>query len=133
MAETHGWNKKNNLFDMTVKKIVAGAIALLIAPFCFSQLNWTKVDSLFGDLPPSMHVYKTSDPIDGKPNIAYYAIADLKDASLDFTAEAKNKLRLTPSQYYQQHQSPLLVVNCTFFNTITGDNLNTVIKDKHTL
>lgn len=118
---------------MIIKKIFSGAIALLIAPFCFSQLNWIKVDSLFGDLPSTMHVYKTSDPLDSKPNIAYYAIADLKDSSIDFTAEAKNKLRLTPSQYYQQHQSPLLVVNCTFFNTKTGDNLNTVIKDKQLL
>jgi hypothetical protein len=115
---------------MIVKKIFSGAVALSIAPFCFSQLSWTKVDSLYGDLPISMHVYKTTDAIDGKANIAYYAIADLKDLSLNFTAAAKDKVRLTPSQYYQQNQSPLLVVNCTFFNTKTGDNLNTVIKDK---
>ncbi len=114
---------------MIIKKLITGAIASLIAPFCFSQLNWIKVDSLYGDLPSSMHVYKTTDSIDGKANIAYYAIADLKDRSLNFTAEGKDKVRLTPSQYYQQHQSPLLVVNCTFFNTKTGDNLNTVIKD----
>jgi len=116
---------------MNIKKIVTGAIALLIAPFCFSQLTWVNVDSLYGDLPVSMHVYKSTDLIDGKANIAYYAIAGLKDLSLNFTAAAKDKIRLTPSQYYQQNQSPLLVVNCTFFNTKTGDNLNTVIIDKH--
>ena len=114
---------------MAIKKLITGAIASLIAPFCFSQLNWIKVDSLYGDLPSSMHVYKTTGPIDGKANIAYYAIADLNDRSLDFTAEGKDRVRLTPSQYYQQHQSPLLVVNCTFFNTKTGDNLNAVIID----
>ncbi len=129
MAGMHGWNKKHNLFSMTIKKIISGAIALVIAPVCFSQLNWIKVDSLYGDLPPSMHVYKTTDLIDGKANIAYYAIADLKDNSIAFTAEGKNKIRMTPSQYYEQNQSPLLVVNCTFFNTTTGDNLNTVIKN----
>jgi hypothetical protein len=115
---------------MNIKILFTGAISLVIAPFfCFSQLSWVKVDSLYGDLPVSMHVYKSTDLIDGKPNIAYYAIADLKDLSLDFTAEAKNRVRLTPSQYYQQHQSPLLVVNTGFFNTKTGDNLNTVIKN----
>ncbi|MEO5995212.1 MAG: phosphodiester glycosidase family protein [Chitinophagaceae bacterium] len=118
---------------MIFKNFITGAISLLIAPFCFSQLTWIKVDSLFGDLPLSVHVFKTNDPIDGKPNIAYYVEADLKDTSIDFTAEAADFKRYTPSQYYQQHNSPLLVVNCTFFNTTTGQNLNTVIKDHHPL
>lgn len=102
---------------------------MLIAPVCFSQLAWNNVDSLFGDMPASMHVYKSTSAIDGKANIAYYVSADLKDLSLEFTAEAEDRKRLTPSQYYQQNQFPLLVVNCTFFDVSTGQNLNTVIKN----
>ncbi|HQV87048.1 MAG TPA: hypothetical protein PKZ90_14020, partial [Chitinophagaceae bacterium] len=60
-----------------MKKIFfTGAIVLLVAPFCFGQLKWQNVDSLFQPLPPSVHVYKTTDLLDGKPNIAYYVEAD---------------------------------------------------------
>jgi hypothetical protein len=113
---------------------------VIIAPFSFSQLKWVKVDSLFGILPPSVHIYKTTDSLDGKPNIAYYAEADLKDKNLQFTVDTSLGRRLTPAQfYYKGHDPnarsevafkfPLLVVNCTFFSYATNQSLNTVIKD----
>jgi hypothetical protein len=32
-----------------------------------AQSNWINIDSLYQLLPASMHVYKSSDPVDGKP------------------------------------------------------------------
>jgi hypothetical protein len=46
--------------------------------------------------------------VDGKPNIAYYVSADLKDKSLDFTTQVGNGKRLTPTQYFEQEQHPLI-------------------------
>jgi exopolysaccharide biosynthesis protein len=101
--------------------------------FCFSflraQLKWVNVDSRFGDLPPSVHVYKTTDSLDGKPNIAYYVQAHLKDRSISFTADTTYRRRLTPSEFYKKNGNPLVVVNCTFFSFATNQNLNVVIKD----
>jgi len=114
---------------MTQKTLLAGAIGLLVAPFSFSQQVWTKVDSLYGDLPGSMHVYRSVSPIGGKPSVAYYVEAALKDKQLDFTVEAKDSVRKTPAQYYRQLDSPLLVVNSTFFDVKTGVNICTVVKD----
>lgn len=94
-----------------------------------AQVNWVNVDSLFGPLPSSVHVYKTTDLLDGKPNIAYYVEADLKDKQLDFTADTTYKRRLTPAQFYEKNEKPLLVVNTTFFSFATNQNLNLVIKD----
>jgi len=112
-----------------MKKIFfTGAILLLVAPFCFGQLKWQNVDSLFQPLPPSVHVYKTTDLLDGKPNIAYYVEADLKDKKLDFTVDTTYKRRLKPSQFYEKNNQPLLVVNTTFFSFATNQNLNVVIK-----
>ncbi|HQV62247.1 MAG TPA: phosphodiester glycosidase family protein [Chitinophagaceae bacterium] len=112
-----------------MKKIFfTGAIVLLVAPFCFGQLKWQNVDSLFQPLPPSVHVYKTTDQLDGKPNIAYYVEADLKDKKLDFTVDTTYKRRLKPSQFYEKNNQPLLVVNTTFFSFATNQNLNVVIK-----
>jgi Phosphodiester glycosidase len=95
-----------------------------------AQLHWQNVDSLYQPLPKSVHVYKTTDSMfDGKPNIAYYVIADLKDKHLLFDADTTYKRRLTPSQFYEKNKQPLLVVNCTFFSFETNQNLNVVVKD----
>lgn len=107
-----------------------GAMVILIAPFCFGQLKWVNVDSLFQPLPSSVHVYKTTDPLDGKPNIAYYLEADLKHKKLDFTVDTTYQRRLTPSKFYEKNDRPLLVVNTTFFSFATNQNLNLVIKNK---
>ena len=107
---------------------ITGALVTLIAPFCFGQLKWVNVDSLFQPLPASIHVYKTTDPLDGKPNIAYYLEADLKDKKLDFTVDTTFKRRLKPSQFYEKNDQPLLVVNTTFFSFAANQNLNVVIK-----
>jgi hypothetical protein len=60
-------------------------------------------------------VYRTNDPLDGKPNIAYYVIADLKDKRLQFTTDTTLNRRLTPKQYFERNAQPLVVVNCTLF------------------
>jgi hypothetical protein len=95
----------------------------------FAQQKWQNVDSLFQPLPKNFHVYKCSDSLDGKPFIAYYAAAKLKDRSLDFTADTSKDRRLTPIKFYEKNNQPLLVVNCTFFSYETNRSLNTVIKD----
>lgn len=102
---------------------------LLLGPACLqAQLQWTKVDSLFQPLPPSMHVYFTNDSLDGKPNIAYYVEADLKDQSLDFrAATAPKSRRLKPDSFYLVLPKPLLIVNCTFFEFKNNSNLNLVM------
>lgn len=94
-----------------------------------AQINWVNADSLYQPLPASVHVFKTTDPIDGKPNFAYYVIADLKDKRLLFDADTTFQRRLTPAQFYQKNNKPLVVVNCTFFSFATNQNLNAVIKD----
>ncbi len=94
-----------------------------------AQSKWVNIDSLFRPLPASVHVYKSSDSIDGKPNVMYYAIADMKDKSLNFTTDTTFKRRLTPTQFYHKNNEPLLVVNCSFFSFATDQNLNVVIKN----
>jgi hypothetical protein len=113
-----------------MKKIfVTGATVLLFAPFCYGQTRWINVDSLFQPLPVSVHVYKTTGLLDGKPNIAFYVEADIKDKKIEFTVDTTYKRRLKPSEFYQKKDKPLVVVNTTFFSFITNQNLNVVIKN----
>lgn len=102
---------------------------LLTFSFTHAQWNWKNADSLFQPLPASVHVYMTNDPTEGRPNIAYYVSAELKDKALDFTTQTGNGKRYTPSQYFEQEQKPLLVINATFFEFEHNNNLNVVIKD----
>ncbi len=93
------------------------------------QANWINLDSLYQPLPASVHVYRSTDSLDGKPNVMYYTIADLKDKSLKFTSDTTRNRRLTPSQYFEKNNHPLLVVNTSFFSFATNQNLNVVVKD----
>ena len=95
----------------------------------YAQVKWDNVDSLFGPLPNNFHVYKTTDSLDGKPFIAYYAEALLKDKNLIFDTDTTYKRRFTPKQFYTKNNNPLLVVNGTFFSFATNSNLNVVIKN----
>lgn len=94
-----------------------------------AQQKWINVDSVFQPLPDNFHVYKTTDNLDGKPFIAYYVKAKLKNKDLEFTNDTTLGRRLTPSKFYEKNGKPLLVVNCTFFNFDKHQNLNTVIKN----
>ncbi|HYO21566.1 MAG TPA: phosphodiester glycosidase family protein [Flavisolibacter sp.] len=106
------------------------AVTFLFPSFlCIGQLQWNNVDTLFGPLPRSVHVYFTSQAIDTAPFKAYYIVADLKDRKLDFTTDTTLYRRLTPAQFFERNSQPLLVVNGTFFSFETNQNLNVVIKN----
>jgi exopolysaccharide biosynthesis protein len=110
------------------KKLLFFALNLVFTA-ANSQTNWMNVDAQYQALPASMHVYKSTGSLEGKPNIMYYAVADLKDKNLKFTTDTTFKRRLTPDQFYQKDNRPLLVVNCAFFSFATDQNLNIVMKE----
>src|SRR5882757_2104747 len=81
---------------------------------CPAQLHWQRMDSAYKPLPPSIHVYRSADSLEGFPSIAYYVSARLKDKEIQFTTTTGQGKRFTPDQYFQIEQSPVIVVNCTF-------------------
>lgn len=98
-----------------------------------AQIHWKNVDSLYAPLPSTVHVFFTNDSIDGKPNIAYYFSAELKDKNLDFATQTGKGKRFTPTQYFESEGKPLVVVNCTFFEFVYNSNLNLVMNDSKLL
>jgi hypothetical protein len=97
------------------------------------KLSWQNVDSLYGPLPQSVHVYFTNQAMDTAPFKAFYVIADLKDKALHFTTDTTLNRRITPSRFYEKNDHPLLVVNGTFFSFETNRNLNLVVKEGKTI
>jgi hypothetical protein len=113
-----------------MKRAFFGIILLLLLSFTVrAQLKWVNADADFAPLPANVHVYKTTDSLDGKPNIAFYVEAKLKDKQLHFTTDTTYKRRFTPKQFYEKNDHPLVVVNTTFFSFATNQNLNVVIKE----
>src|SRR5512138_2364861 len=104
----------------TITRIIRKTGALMLAcisiVYASEKLKCTNVDSFYQPLPSSVHVYFTNQPIDTAPFRAYYLIADLKDKKLLFDADTTLNRRLTPTEFYQKNQQPLVVVNCTFFS-----------------
>ena len=112
-----------------MKKIISFTLYTLFTLSLSAQVNWVNVDAEFRQLPNNFHVYKTTDSLDGKPFIAYYAEALLKDKNLIFDTDTTFKRRFTPTQFFEKNDKPLLVVNGTFFSFATNSNLNVVIKN----
>ncbi|MHA4845612.1 phosphodiester glycosidase family protein [Flavitalea antarctica] len=105
-------------------------VLLLAAGFSVNgQVKWKDVSADFGSLPESIQVYKSTDSFNGRPFIGYYVAADLMDKAISFTTESGEGQRYTPAQYYLRVDSPLVVVNGTFFSFTTNQNLNALIKD----
>ncbi|MDB5223682.1 MAG: hypothetical protein JWN83_2349 [Chitinophagaceae bacterium] len=109
--------------------MLASLVLIFIQSNSYCQLKWQNVDSLYQLLPSSVHVYFTNDKPDTGAFRAFYLIADLKDKHLNFTTDTTYKRRLTPAQFYQKNNNPLVIVNGTFFSFETNQNLNVVIKD----
>jgi hypothetical protein len=112
-----------------MKQLGIAVFCLVTALKGLAQLRWKDVTADFAPLPPGLKVFYSNDSLDGKPFIGYYAEADLKNRQLDFTTQTGNGKRFTPAQYYSGSDSPLVVVNATFFNFDKNQNLNVVVKD----
>lgn len=95
-----------------------------------AQLHWQLVDTAFGNLPPNFHVYFSNDSLNHKPFIGYYASVPINQPSLGFWVDTTLNRRLTPAQFYQKNQEPLLVVNTTFFSFQTNKNVSPVVLNK---
>jgi exopolysaccharide biosynthesis protein len=111
-------------------KRITGAFllsALFLTSHAVAQLQWKNVDSAYQPLPKGVHVFTTTDLLDGKPNIAFYVSIDTKDRSLQLLTDTAKGRRFTPSQFYEREDHPLIVMNCTFFEFAHNSNLNVVM------
>lgn len=110
-------------------KFLAFFIYCILHQNLAAQLNWTLASNNEFDVPNGVRLFYSNDSLDGKPNVAYYIEADLKNKHLQFDVDTSLGRRLTPTEFFTKNSNPLVVVNCTFFSFQTSQNLNVVIKD----
>ena len=112
-----------------MQRLIFLTFLLFLTKYSVAQLKWNNVSKEFGYLPKSIKVFKTTDSLNGRPFIAYYIEANLKDRNIEFTTQVGYGKRNTPSDYYSRENSPHIVVNGTFFSFETNQNLNLIIKN----
>lgn len=112
---------------MVCKNVFSFICLFFISFFSFAQLRWKPVTS--DGLPPGLRLFTTTDSLNGRPFIAYYIEANLKNKKLEFTTQVGNGERYTPSEYYKREGSPEIIVNGSFFSFATNENLNIIIRD----
>lgn len=113
-----------------IPKFISLLVFSCAALNAIAQHQWQNVDTAFGPLPSGIHVYRSTDPIDGKPSIAYYVRIDLANKARIVSARVGNGKRYTPTQYFEQESvKPVIVMNTTFFEFEHNSNLNIVMRD----
>ena len=92
-------------------------------PDIISQ-GWENVNSKFGNLPTYLNVYKSPVTLDEKNVIAYIAVADMSKATFGVLGNVHwsdeknafgNEHLYTPSEFYSNNGSPLVVINGGLF------------------
>ncbi len=108
-----------------MKKVLIFLSVTFLTYFANAQLQWVKQDTF--NLPSDVEVYYTNQKIDTNFNVAYYVKAKLKSKQIQFETDTTVNRRLTPLQFYNKNNNPLVVVNGTFFSFETNKSLNIVI------
>lgn len=89
--------------------------------------NWSDVSSEYGGLPEYIRIYKSQPVLEGKPVVAFIAVADMKSAKWDIWSVKSDQTYATvdsyktPSQVYSDTESPV-VINGGFFYQAEGMN-----------
>lgn len=116
-------------FSLMLQRFFLLVILSVSAVAAVAQLQWQDVSANFAPLPKDVQVFYTHDSLETKPFLAYYIKLPLRSKALRFTTAVGNGKRFTPSEFYGNNDSPLVVVNATFFNFDKNQNLNVVIQD----
>jgi exopolysaccharide biosynthesis protein len=110
-----------------MQKLMLAFIFCITLKATNAQLNWRLADSAFGNLPQDFHVYFSNDSLNRKPFIGYYTAVPINHPTLKFAVDTTNNRRLTPSQFFEKNNNPLLVVNTTFFSFQSNRNVSPVV------
>jgi hypothetical protein len=109
-------------------------VSLLFVVFYFSialnaQKQWKDVTSAFGVNTESVKVFEWVGDYKDSAFRAYYVQVNTKDESLAINTDTTLYRRLTPMQFYDRLQNPLVVVNASFFEFKNNTNQNVIVKD----
>jgi hypothetical protein len=94
-----------------------------------TQISWKDVSMEYGITKNSFKVYQSVGTLADSAFKAFYVKIEKSDKSLYMDADTTLYRRLTPGQFYEKLDHPLLVVNCSFFEFKNNTNVNMIVKN----
>jgi hypothetical protein len=109
---------------MNLKTAVNSGLFLVLT-FCMASaslaqtsiLKWKEVTSQFGPLPTSIKVFESENTYQDSAFKGFYVEIDTKDKNLHLDTDTTLFRRLTPQQFFNKLEQPLVVVNSSFVNS----------------
>lgn len=90
--------------------------------------TWNLLDSAYGLKGEGVHLYFSDSPLEGQPSRAWYLEVPPR-AGLRMQVDTGHGRRITPSSFSARNDTPLALINTTFFSFATSANLNLVVKE----
>jgi exopolysaccharide biosynthesis protein len=93
-----------------------------------SQISWKEVSAEYGVNTPGFKVFESVGTLADSAFRAFYVKIDKAEKKLFMDTDTTLYRRLTPNQFYEKLNNPLLVVNCSFFEFKNNTNVNMVVQ-----
>lgn len=111
---------------------------LLFISVCFfltsnAQLKWKEVTREYGITNTSVKVFQSEGTYKDTAFRAFYVQINTKDKSLSLGMDTTVNRRITPLQFNERFNNPLVVVNASFFEFSNNTNVNVIVKDGNTV
>jgi hypothetical protein len=110
------------------KFTLIGASIFIFSQFAFAQISWKEVSAEYGVTNKGFTVYESVGTLADSAFRAFYVKIDKAEKSLHMDADTTLYRRLTPTQFYEKLNHPLLVVNCSFFEFKNNTNVNIIVQ-----
>lgn len=105
-------------------------VLLKSADIDISSEDWAEQHT-FGTLPDYLALFKYRGELPGKSVKAYIAVADITSGKGMFRVLGEKTGSLTPAQFYQQNNQPVVVLNGGYF--WSGTSLGLIIRNSQTI
>ena len=107
---------------------------LLFISICFfinanAQLKWKEVTSAFGVTNTSVKVFESEGTYNDSAFRAFYVQINTNNKSLELGMDTTVGRRITPLQFQERLNNPLVVVNASFFEFKNNTNVNVIVKE----
>jgi hypothetical protein len=110
------------------KKLLVLLTILFLGTAGNAQISWKEVSAEYGILKTSFKLYESVGTLEDSAFKAFYVKIENSDKSLYMDADTTLYRRLTPNQFYEKLDHPLLVVNCSFFEFKNNTNVNMIVQ-----
>jgi hypothetical protein len=111
------------------KQLLVLFSTLLLMSVGNAQISWKEVSSDFGINKAGFKVFESAGTLADSAFRAFYVKIDKESKGIYMDADTTLYRRLTPTEFYEKLNHPLLVVNASFFEFKRNTNVNLIVQN----